>query len=270
MDRSRQYDFIADLYDGYPGNYLEDIVFFVEEAKRIGGPVLEVGVGTGRLAFCLASVGLDVVGIDSSAEMLRVMKRKEKAVGSTQGRVQVLAADMRQFSLWRRFRMAIVAFRTFLYLLTRADQLRMLRTLRPHLEPDGLLAMSFFVPPKALLERKRTEPCEMTRFSAPDGDGEIVAIDWTEFVPESSRLISHIAYEWRDESARTVRRLERTLEARYVFPKEMPSLLQEAGYEVVHAYGGFDRSPLGEHAREQIWFAKPMKEIANSKRRESR
>jgi SAM-dependent methyltransferase len=253
--RRAQYDAIAELYDGYPGNYLEDILFFVEEAKRAGSPLLEVGVGTGRLALCLAAVGLDVVGIDSSPAMLRGLIRKRSTVGDLRGRVRAVAADMRKFALRRRFPMAIVAFRTFLYLLTRADQRRALRAIRRHLAPAGRLAMSFFMPPSELIERGGTEEQEMTRFAAPEGSGEVVAYDWTEFVPGRQRVISHITYEWRDAEGRPTRRLQRDLVARYLFAHEVPPLLESCGYRVVEAYGGFDRSALAEDSREQIWIA---------------
>ena len=262
-ESAAQYEAIAELYDGYPGNYLEDILFFAEEAGQAGSPILEIGVGTGRLALCLAAVGLDVVGVDSSSAMLRGLARKRASVSDLPGRVRAVAADMRAFSLRQRFRMAIVAFRTFLYLLTRADQRRALRAIRRHLSPGGRLAMSFFVPPAELLAQGRTERREMVRFPAPDGAGEVVAFDWTEFVPARRRVISHITYEWHGEAewrgeAERPRRLEHRLVARYVFPEEVPPLLESCGYRVVAAYGGFDRRPLCDESREQIWVAEPI------------
>jgi ubiquinone/menaquinone biosynthesis C-methylase UbiE len=260
-DAAAQYDAIADLYDGYPGNYLEDILFFAEEAKHAGSPILEIGVGTGRLALCLAAAGLDVVGIDSSMAMLRALLRRQTDAPPQPGRVWVIAADMRTFAFRRRFRMAIVAFRTFLYLLTRADQRRALRTIRRHLLPGGRLAMSFFVPRPELLAQGRTRPREMARFLSPDGRRQVVALDWTEFAPARQRLISHITYEWRDEADRATRRLHHDLVARYVFPDEVPPLLESCGYRVVDAYGGFDRRPLGGSSQEQIWIAEPAKGV---------
>lgn len=262
-----QYDLIAQLYEGYPGNYLEDIVFFAEEAARAGSPVLEIGVGTGRLAFCLAALGLEVVGLDNSIEMLKVLKRKRAQVGKLPGRVQAFAADMRQFSLRKRggFRLAIIAFRTFLYLLTKSDQRRALQGIRRHLAPGGLLVMSFFVPPPELLAQGRTEPAEMTRFRAPDGHGEIVATDWAEFLPSKQRVISHITYEWRSDYGYIIKQIKHDLVARYVFPAEVPPLLASCGFEVVASYGGFDRQPLTPTSREQIWMARPIKKERGSR-----
>ncbi len=254
-----QYDAIAELYDGYPGNYLEDIVFYAEEAKAAGSPILEVGVGTGRLGFCLAAIGLDVVGIDSSPAMLRVLERKRAGAPPMSGSLRVLAADVREFCLRQRFAMAIVAFRTFLYLLTRRDQRRALRAIRRHLAPAGRLAMSFFVPPEELIRRGRTAPVEMARFPSPDGSGEVVATDWTEWMPSRRRVTSHITYQWPAGEGGRPRRAERTLVARYVLPEEVPPLLESCGYRVVRAYGGFDRTPLAADSGEQIWLAEPRR-----------
>ncbi len=263
-----QYDAIAELYDGYPGSYLEDILFYTEEAKRAGSPVLEVGVGTGRLAFCLAAVGMDVVGIDSSLPMLRVLERKRETVGGQPGRVGVVAADMRRFALGRRFPLAICAFRTFLYLLTRADQRRALRAIRRHLAPGGRLVMSFFVPPQDLLASGGMGPAEMARFPAPDGRGEVIACDGAEVKAARQRLTSHITYEWRDDSDRPLKRLEHTMVMRYLFPEEVPPLLASCGYRVVEAYGGFDRRPLDGSSREQIWIAERAERARARQRRE--
>jgi len=258
-DRARaaaQYDAIAELYDGYPGNYLDDILFYVEEAVRAGSPVLELGVGTGRLAFCMAAAGIDVVGLDASLAMLHVLQRRRACIPPPRGRVDVLAADMRSFALRRRFPLAIIPFRTFLYLLRRTDQMRALRTIRRHLAAGGRLIMNFFVPPPDLIAQGRTARQEAARFPAPDGRHEVVAFDWTEFGPEQ-RLVSHITYIWYDEAGNETGRLERSLVARYVFPEQVPPLLRAAGYRVINAYGGFDRRPLGEGSREQIWVAAP-------------
>ena len=269
-DAAAQYGPIAELYDGYPGNYLEDILFFAEEATRADGPVLEIGVGTGRLAFCLAAVGLDVVGIDSAPAMVRLLERKRETVGGTPGRVRALVADMRRFTLRERFPLAIVAFRTFLYLLSRADQRRALRAIRRHLAPGGRLAMSFFVPPQDLLAMSRTEAHEMARFPAPNGDGDVVALDRAEIIPSKQRLVSHITYEWRDGLDETIRRLDHRMVMRYMYPDEVPPLLESCGYRVVDAYGGFDRAPLTADSREQVWLAEPRaRRPAATRKRES-
>jgi len=254
-DSGRQYDAIAELYDGYPGNYLEDVLFYAEEAKRFASPVLEVGVGTGRLAFCLAAVGVDVVGIDSSLPMLRLLARKRHTVGGQPGHVQAVAADMRQFSLRRRFDLAIVAFRTFLYLLTEEDQRWTLLAIREHLTPDGILAMSFFVPPEQFIAAGGTGRHEVTRFPAPGGNGEVVAYDEAEVIADRRQIVSHLTYEWRDASGHTGRRLAHDMTMRYLFPEEVPPLLDDCGYEVAASYGSFERDPLVETSREQIWLA---------------
>ncbi len=273
-----QYDPIAELYDGYPGDYADDILFFAEEARAAGSPVLEIGAGTGRLSFCLAALGVDVVGLDSSPAMLRVLRRKSLGppAGRTRqrrvcrrqtqaqaqrehlpGRVWPVAGDMREFALDRAFPLVIVPFRTFLYLLTREEQERALRAMRRHVAPEGKLILAFFVPPREIIALGRTPEQEVARFPAPEGKGEVVARGWTEFEEERQLFTQHITYEWRDERDRYVRTFQHTMTARYVFPAEMPPLLESCGFRVSAAYGDFDRRPLDEGSFEQIWVAVP-------------
>jgi len=250
------YDPIATLYDGYPGNYLEDIVFFAEEAAASGGPVLELGAGTGRLSLCLAAIGIDVVALDHSLATLQVLRRKRAEGAPLAGRVWPVAADMRQFAFRQAFPLAIVPFRTFLYLLTVEDQERALRTIRAHLAPGGTLILAFFVPPREIIARGRTPEMEAARFPAPDGHGEVVAWSWTEF-GEDQVFVSHLRYEWRDAADRTTRTLAHAMRARYIFPEEVPPLLARCGYAVTASYGGFQRQPLDSRATEQVWGAVP-------------
>jgi SAM-dependent methyltransferase len=251
------YDPIAELYDGYPGNYAEDIVFFAQEAVAAGGPVLELGAGTGRLSLCLAAVGSEVVGLDLSVEALRVLRRRQAQEEPLRGQVWPIAADMRQFALRQQFPLAIVPFRTFLYLLTREDQERALRAIRAHLTPGGKLILAFFVPPPQIVSLKRTPTIEAARFPAPEGEGEVVARSWTEFEPDQ-RFVSHLIYEWRNGRDRVTRTLTHALAARYIFPEEMPPLLERCGYVATEAYGGFQHQPLDAASTEQIWTAEAV------------
>src|SRR5918997_657714 len=75
------YDAIAEIYDAWSRSVTEDVSFYVEEALASGGPVVELGVGTGRIAVPVALAGVRVIGVDSSSGMLEVCRRHAEAAG---------------------------------------------------------------------------------------------------------------------------------------------------------------------------------------------
>ena len=75
------YDAIAELYDSWSRSVTEDVVFYVEEARRAGSPVVELAVGTGRIAVPTAAAGIEVIGVDSSPGMLEVCRRAAELAG---------------------------------------------------------------------------------------------------------------------------------------------------------------------------------------------
>ena len=78
---SSPYDAIAELYDPWSASVVEDVGFYLEEARRAGGPVVELGVGTGRIAVPIAADGIRVIGVDSSRRMLDVCARRAALAG---------------------------------------------------------------------------------------------------------------------------------------------------------------------------------------------
>src|SRR6266566_6043139 len=75
------YDDIARIYDPWSRSVTEDVPFYLEEARRSGGPVVELGVGTGRIAVPIACDGIRVIGVDSSQAMLDVCARRAALAG---------------------------------------------------------------------------------------------------------------------------------------------------------------------------------------------
>ena len=147
------YDGWADVYDSIYAYVREDIPFYVQEAMRSGGPVLELGCGTGRVTVPIAKSGVDSVGLDNSEGMLEIARSKARLLETGQGKIDLRSGDMRDFSLGRTFPLAIIPFRGFLALLSVEDQVRCLTIIREHLEPDGRLIFNIFVPdPQMLVE----------------------------------------------------------------------------------------------------------------------
>ena len=138
-----EYAFIADLYDHVvPYRDRSDVGFFVDAATRAGSPVLEIGCGTGRVLIPTAREGLDIVGLDSSPHMLAVCRQRLlDEPEAIQKSVQLVQADMRQFSLDRRFTLVTIPFRPFQHLLTVDDQFACLAQVHRHLVDDGVLIL---------------------------------------------------------------------------------------------------------------------------------
>src|SRR5829696_1402846 len=130
---------------GGPGE--GDVAFYVRLAAERGGPVLEVGCGTGRVAVALAEQGFEVVGVDLSGAMLRqAQNRRARLPAEVAARLALLQADMTTLALGREFTLILTPSRVFQFALTTAAQRATLRALRRHLRPDGQLVLDLFDP----------------------------------------------------------------------------------------------------------------------------
>ena len=145
-----------------------DILHYVELAKKAKGPVLEYGVGNGRIAIPAAREGVTVVGVDHSRPMLRDLSRRlEDEPEDVRARVRARFGDMRRVALRRRFPLVIAPFNVLLHLYTRPDVERFLARVRGHLARRGRFVMDLSVPRPEDLARDPNVPLRAPRFRHP-------------------------------------------------------------------------------------------------------
>lgn len=242
----------AAIRDG--GRTEGDIAFFERLATEGGGPVLEIGCGTGRVAGALAAAGFDVVGVDRSAPMLRLAEeRRASAPPEVSARLTYVQGDMTTLRLDRQFPLIVAPSRVFQFALTSDNQRATLRAFRSHLGPDGRLVLDLFDPsleyvvPGAIFPRRGGElvhPKTGNRVMweivgrEPDPSRQLVVSDW------AAREIGPSGDVVRDETER--------LTLRWSTRSEMRLLFELEGLEVVADYGDFRGGPPA-YGSEQVW-----------------
>ena len=243
-----EYAAVAQYYDFVPA-YREraDVSFYVDAARTSGGPVLEVGCGTGRVLIPTARARIEVIGLDTSRQMLNVCRsRLRREPPDVQARVRLLEGDMRGFTVDRSFTLATIPFRPFQHLLTVSDQLACLTSIHRHLADEGRLVFDIFNPSLDMLV---TRPVG-EEF---DCDPEVV-IDDGRRVYRRGKIVRHdrftqvtqheLIYYISHPDGRT-ERVVHAFSMRNTFRFEAEHLLMRAGYEIEHLYADFDRSPYG-------------------------
>jgi SAM-dependent methyltransferase len=244
------YTIAAEFYDltpPYAGR--SDIDFYRSCASDHGGPVLELGCGTGRILIPIASDGIEVVGLDNSSEMLGICRRKlASQPEAVRSRVQLVQADMARFAFDRRFALTIVPFRAFQHLLDTDEQLSCLELIRRHLRPDGRFVLDVFDPDYEKLVGPF--PSEwVIDFDVTTGDGVRLVRQSRILDHEKERQIQHCQFVHQlynaDGSYETK---EVTFAIRCIFRPEAEHLLARAGLQVEHVYGDYERRPYRENA----------------------
>ena len=249
------FDAWADVYDSIYAYVREDIPFYVDEAMACRGPVLELGCGTGRVTIPIARAGVDIVGLDSSEAMLRVARQKAEVLSEGAGELDLVHADMRDFSLDRTFDLAIIPFRGFLSLLTVEDQTAALHSIGRHLSPEGKLVFSVFVPDPEVMVQPGDIPFYLRDVTDPDTGSRLVLWHQSTHDNHHQILFTRLIIEELDQDGVMKRRLYRDFQLRYVHRWEMHHLLELCGYRVDDLYGDFDRSPFDETSTEVVWVA---------------
>ena len=251
------YDSWAEIYDWVFSRRTDDVRFYVEQARRFGGPVLELGSGTGRVAIPIAEAGIEVVGLESSTAMLREARRKSAALGASAGSLEWVDADMRDFSLGRRFALVIIPFRGFLSLLSVEEQLDCLRCVRGHLAPGGRLIFDVFVPDLDMLTDDGSTPFHAEDVPHPESGSRLVIWHQNRFDNHNQINNARTIIEEVDAGGEVVRRLYREFQIRYVHRFEAQHLLELAGFRVEELYGDFALAPFDESSADMVWVAAP-------------
>jgi SAM-dependent methyltransferase len=239
------YASIADIYDFSYEDFTEDVEFYENLAQSVDGPLLELGVGSGRVAVPLAQAGYQITGIDTSASMLAAAKVRLKAAGKLKGGIELLPGDMTSFDLGRRFAMVFVAANTFQHLLTTDEQLACLRCAAQHLQPGGIFSMGVRSPASVSWEEADWAPVQLNWTRTDPATGDVIMKMAVER-PDPSRMVRRLTYIYdRVSQAGTVKRSVFATELRHSTQAELALLLQQAGLRVTHVYGDYDLSPVG-------------------------
>ncbi|MDE1170208.1 MAG: methyltransferase domain-containing protein [Verrucomicrobium sp.] len=233
----------------------DDASFYLEEARRAGGPVLELACGTGRITFSLLSAGVDVHGLDNSEPMLRLAKEKLAQLPPDKaGRLHLHLADMTDFDLGQKFSLIIIAYRSFQCLLTPEAQRRCLQKAREHLVPGGKLIVDIFDPLlKYIAPGQQTGIFQSRTMAHPSGN-QVVA----ECLKRENNVMPQIFKEhWRyvEKSAQgnVLRQVDQVLEMRWTFRHEFRYLAELCGFHPEAEYSDFHRNPPA-YGKEQIWI----------------
>jgi SAM-dependent methyltransferase len=229
-----EYDAIAELYDPWSRTVTEDIDFYVAQARKAQGVVVELGVGTGRIALPIAAAGVPVIGVDSSEGMLEVCRKRAEAAGLAH-LLDLRLGDLRDPPVPERVRLVTSPFRAFLHLETDAERLEALAAVRRLLVPGGRFVFDVFSPSAEdvaethgrWLER---EPgiWEMAHW---DLEGRVLTLRLRGPGSETSMRLAWLpTEEWR-------------------------ALLEQAGFEIDACYGWFDLRPYAG-GEDSIWLAR--------------
>ncbi len=235
-DTSIYNQIIADSYDSVYSVLRDpsgDVEFYVAQAKQSGGPILELGCGTGRILLPMAETGVDCVGLDFSPEMLVVLRQKNLPAN-----LELVQGSMEDFDFGeRRFKLITIPFRGFQHMLTVEAQLNCLTSIKKHLAPGGKFVFDIFDPDLA----------QMAISEEPEGEPDEV-----EHNGETIRRYAATSRDLAQQILKVTFRLEgdhqgdlgtSDIELRWYYRYEIEHLLVRAGFSNLQFFGGFHGTP---------------------------
>ena len=219
----------ADRYDDWAADVTEDVPFYVELAREADGPLVELAIGSGRVAIPVAlATGRPVIGIDSSPAMLAQARERAAEAGVE---LDLREGDMRDLALGELAALVYCPARALLHLPTWSDRRRTFERVAASLRPGGRFAWNAFAFDHAIAVRL---------------DGQ----------PQDEPVPHTIRYAVADNRIDIELDSGGTSSLWWATKNEWFGLLDVAGFEVEALYGGFEHEPLTEESREYVFVAR--------------
>lgn len=241
---------IADLYEAEHRVWTNDLGLYRALAARVGGPVLELGCGSGRVAMALAEAGYEIHGIDTSAAMLAVARDK---LARRDLPLTFALGDMRRFGGQREFGLVCCALDTLLHLPSAGDVRDTLTAAHAALRPGGLLAFDIVNPSPDVLAMRDGVMRHQSTFAGPGGAEVTHLVSW-DIDPDTQTIDATHFYDWMTDEG-FVRRRTTSFRLRYLKRAEVEAALQATGFRSVELYGNAELDPFEPDSDRMIFVA---------------
>lgn len=232
-----------------------DLPFYCAHARRGGGKVLELGVGTGRIAFGLAAAGCRVVGLDNSVPMLKLADEKRADYPpEVSERLTLVLGDMADFGIDMWFDMVIAPFRALNHLDGPQRWQHCLTAIHAHLRDGGRAILHVFMPEEAVLRRTGEAPeGPPVHIDLPASGAAVEFFVVRRDVDRDRRRLSQLV-EFRvlDEAGRVERASREWLSYHWQSRADLAEMAAAAGFAQAAVYGDFHASPPLPGS-DQIW-----------------
>lgn len=231
-------------YDAEYVHIRGDIPYYVAVAKTVGGALLELACGTGRLTIPMAQAGPKVVGVDAAPAMLAQARAKcTELAPPERARLSFRAGDMRSVRLGRRFDGVVLAFNTIMHMLTDDDLLAALCTARDHLARDGRFFLDLHTPLPDLLDRDPDARYDPQQMVDPRTGHRYIVTENNRYDARRQINTMRFYYQRVDERGEAVGAERHTeVQLRVLFPREVDHWMDLAGFRIIEDWDDFERT----------------------------
>jgi len=241
------YIFDGKHYDSF-FQLTEDFEMYKIFAERYGNEILEIGIGTGRLAIELAKNGNNVTGIDCSQEMLNVGQKKAKENNLN---IKFIRSDMRSFDIGNKYDLIIIPVNTITHLLTLNDIESFFGCVKKHLKENGRFVIDFLNPIMEHLPKEFGEEFSFNTYKLPENGATIEVYAKSKYHREKQITEFKLSYRINNQEVHN-----EILEMRMFFPQELDGYVRFNGFEIEEKYGSYDLSEFNSTSSKQIIVAK--------------
>jgi SAM-dependent methyltransferase len=244
------YDYVTDLYDIYvPATF--DIDFFLTEAKKTSGEVLELMSGTGRVSIPLIEAGVKLTCVDLSAGLNAILEDKLQKMGL---KADVYQMDVCELELQKKFDMVIIPFSSFAHITSPDDQRKALAHIRQHLISGGTFICTLGNP--KLRQKSVDGQLRLFRkYPLPDTQGQLLL--WiSEDISDDDEQVVEAMQFYEEYDAKGVLQSKRLLELHFRLSQkdEFEEIAKAAGFKVKALYGDYAYSEFSDDSPAMIWF----------------
>jgi len=240
-------DVVARFYDAVYAEVRDgvDNAYYLKAMAEAPGPVLEVGVGTGRLLVKALARGVEAYGIDLSPTMIERCRAKLPPDAAD----RVWLADAVGLETERRFALVVAPFRVLSHVVSPDDQLRLLESIHGVLRPGGVFVFDLYVPALKLLLEGLPEMVDFDGHHAPGKRlRRIVSSEPADIVRQTNHV--HMGFVWDEEDGEHHDKWE--FEMRFFFRYELEHLVARSPFALEAMYGDFAEAPLDAESREFV------------------
>ena len=252
IDSSDIYGQFSEFYDIYVGDGPDDFPFYLEYAKSVQTPVLEIGAGSGRLTIPLASAGVYVVAVDVSPSMLAILESRLVLESiEVKQRIQIIEANACNLELGTKYELIIVPFYTFNYFLTPQVWKAALERFSVHLSRQGRLLIDVFVP---LSRIEHCSPASVLKVRTLDPRTGNKVLGWNTYKIDKENQMEFRRHVFQIiMSDGTASKKEFTTQRRYFFSKKLEEIFSDSGFFVEDVFTGYKKVPADTHSEQLLY-----------------